>query len=423
MAIDIVIPKLGMTMTKAKVAEWKAGEGDKIEEKQVVLVIETEKVTYEVEALGAGFLHILCAPGTEANVGEPVGRLAETQEELSQMQAEEPGAVATAPADTTAASATPAAEQPAPGESQPARKPKKVKISPKARKMAKANNIDYTVLQGSGPSGRIVAKDIEKAMATKEAAPAPAAQEVFTGEVIDGKRVRESIPLAGMRQVIADHMLHSLQVSAQLSSGTEVDMTEMVKLRTALKQKPEFKEGRLSYTDIFVYIIAKVLKAQPIMNASLVEGDIKLWADINIGVAAALQINEHESGLVVPVLKNTDQKSLLEISQRVLNLVVKAREGKLDVDDMMGGTFTLTNTGVFGKRWSWATPVLNQPQVGILQTGAIVDRVVAVDGEMVIKPMMPLILTFDHRVIDGAAAAKFVFQIVELMENPYQLVG
>jgi pyruvate/2-oxoglutarate dehydrogenase complex dihydrolipoamide acyltransferase (E2) component len=350
-----------------------------------------------------------------------VGRIAETKEELAKMQAEEPGASGEAAA--AAALVPSAAEKKAAGEAPPAGKPKKVKISPKARKMAGVHGIDYTRLQGSGPGGRIVAADIEKAIAAGGAASTQAAAEVFTGEVVDGKRVKQSIPLAGMRQVIAEHMVKSLQVSAQLTAGAEVDMTEMVRLRQALKRKPEFKDGRLSFTDIFVYIIAKVLKAQPLMNASLIGGDIKLWEDVNIGVAAALQISEHESGLVVPVLKNAERMSLFDISRGVADLVTKAREGKLGVDDMVGGTFTLTNTGVFGKRWTWATPVLNQPQVGILQTGAIVDRVVAVEGEMVIKPMMPLILTFDHRVIDGAAAAKFVFQIVELMEDPYQLIG
>lgn len=419
MATDIVIPKLGMTMNKAKVAEWKAHEGQWVEEKQIVLVIETEKVSCEVEALASGFLHIITAPGIEANVGEAVGKLAETEDELSELQAEQPAPVVESVEGVSAEAAV--ASDASAGDRPPAGKRKKIKISPKARKMAEVHNIAYEQLQGSGPGGRIVQADIEKAMAAKEAA--PGVQEVFSGEIVDGKRVKQSIPLTGMRQVIADHMMHSLQVSAQLTTGTEVDMTEMVKLRDSIRKKPKFQDRRLSYTDIFVYIIARVLKAQPIMNASLINGEIKLWEDINIGVAAALQISEHESGLVVPVLKNADKQSLLEISQAIINLVTKAREGKLEIDDMMGGTFTLTNTGVFGARWSWATPILNQPQVGILQTGAIVDRVVAVDGEMVIKPMMPLILTFDHRVIDGSAAARFVFQIVELMENPYQLIG
>lgn len=424
MASDIVIPKLGMTMTQATISKWEAAEGDRIEKKQIVLIIETEKVTYEVEAFSSGFLHIIAGPGTVAEVGVVVGKLAETEAELAVLQAEQPSVSETTPASTTTAATQTTAAQATSAVSRT--RSGKIRISPKAKKIAKAHNIDYSRLQGSGTSGRIIQKDIEAAIAAgphvSSVDSAGTAGEQFSGEIIDGKKVKKTIPLGGMRQAIAEHMLHSLQVSAQLSTGTEVEMTEIIRMRNSLKKKAELRGQRLTFTDIFVYILAAVLKEQPIMNSSLIDGKIILWEDVNIGVATSLQLNDQESGLAVPVVRDADKKSLFQLGQSINELVEKTRSGKMALDDMLGGTFTLTNTGVFGSRWSWATPVINQPQTAILQTGGITDRPVVVDGEVVARPMMPLILTFDHRVVDGAPAGMFLGRLVEIMEDPYQLL-
>lgn len=415
MAIEIAIPKLGMTMTKAKVAKWAAQEGELIKKDQVVLVIETEKVTYEVEAQGEGYLHIIIPEGEDAEVAQSVGQLAETEDELAALQAETPSA---------APSAAPASEEaaPAPAEasSPEASAPRgKVRITPRAKRKAKALNIDYSNIAGSGPGGRIVERDIDKAASAPQPAQAASAP---TGPVVDGKQVKEIIPLAGMRKSISEHMVYSLTVSAQLTAGMEVDMTQMINFRTNLKNSARFKEAGISFNEIFIYILAKVLKEQPIMNSSIIDDKIHLWEDVNVGLAVALQGSGNTGGLAVPVIRNADRLSLLELGQSIRDIVVKARSGRLELNDMEGGTFTLTNTGSFTKRWTWATPVLNQPQVGILQTGATVDRCVPVDGEITIKPLMPLILTFDHRVLDGADAAQFIVRVSELMEDPYQLI-
>lgn len=424
MASDIVIPKLGMTMTHATISKWTAGEGDWVEEKQVVLEIETEKVNFEVESLSCGFLHILAEAGTVADVGVVVGQLAETEKELADLQSKQPAVsiptekALTVSEDQAAASRT---------DGKAARTQSgKIRISPKARKVAKAHGIDFSNIKGSGTSGRIMEKDIRSAIAAGKKMPAVQkdfGDEKFAGEIIDGKRVKKILPLKGMRQAIAEHMLQSLHVSAQLSTGTEVEMTEIVRMRNSLKKKAELRGQRLTFTDIFVYIVALVLKEQPMMNASLIDGELILWEDVNIGVATSLQINEQESGLAVPVVRNADKQSLFQLGRNIQALVEKTRSGNMELDDMLGGTFTLTNTGVFGSRWSWATPVINQPQAAILQTGAIVDRPVVVNGEVVARPMMPLILTFDHRIIDGAPAGLFLGRLVEIMEDPYQLLG
>jgi pyruvate dehydrogenase E2 component (dihydrolipoamide acetyltransferase) len=413
MAKNITIPKLGMTMTEAKIVEWKFGEGDMVNKGQVVMVLETAKVTYELEALDSGYLHVIHPPEAVLGVGETAGQLAESEEELRALQKETPGAASEV-----------AKKAPVEAKEAPVARSGRVKISPVAKKLAEDNKIDYTRIEGTGPDGRIVKEDIEKALEERKGAPAqaPGERAPVAGEVVDGKRVKKSLPLKGMRAVIAEHMHRSLQVSAQLTSGTEVEMTEMIRLRESLKSKAEELGVRLTYTDIFVFLLAKVLKEQPIMNSSLIGKEIKLWEDINIGVAVALEVSEYESGLVVPVVRNADQKSLFEISQSIKELVERARKGQLMPDDISGGTFTLTNTGGFNSGWSWGTPIINQPEMAIFQTGGIMDRPVALEGQVVIRPMMSIALTFDHRVLDGVPADKFLARMVELIRNPYHLL-
>jgi len=275
--------------------------------------------------------------------------------------------------------------------------------------MAEEHMIDLTKVTGTGPGGRIVREDIEKAIEAKK-------KEVPPVEVYEGKRVEATIPLKGMRSAIAEHMHRSLSVAAQLTSMGEIDMTEMIKLRNALLEQEEVIGARITYTDIFVFAIAKALRDNPIINSSLIGNEIKIWKDINIGVAVALEEGV-EGGLIVPVVRNADQKSLTEINQEIRSLVEKARAGKLMPDDVSGGTFTLTNLGAFGGGWGLGTPIINQPQSAILGTGAITDRPVVRDGQIVIRPIMTYSFTFDHRVIDGAPAGKFMARVTQLLEN------
>ena len=422
MATDIVIPKLGMTMEKATVNAWLLGEGDRVETGQQVLVIETEKVTYEVEALESGLLHILCGPGTVALVGEPVGRLAADEKELKALQKAEPGpeeAVATPEAAPERAALAVKVDS------------GKVKISPAAKKMAREHDLDLSQLKGTGPGGRIKRQDVETFLEDLKAgrvqpleepgAGLPSPEPVWTGDTVDGKRVKDRLPLTGLRSAVAEHMLRSLAVSAQLTTMGEFDAAELVKMRESLKARADSLGARISYTDIMVYILARALRQNPIINSSVVGGEVMLWEDVHIGVAVSLPWEQYDAGLIVPVVKNADRKSLVEISRELAALRQKAAGGNLGLDEITSGTFTLSNIGSFGKGYIFSTPVINQPQSAILLIGGIVKRPVVRDDEIVIRPVMNYSLTFDHRVINGAPAGKFVHDIEEYVANPYLL--
>jgi pyruvate dehydrogenase E2 component (dihydrolipoamide acetyltransferase)/2-oxoglutarate dehydrogenase E2 component (dihydrolipoamide succinyltransferase) len=429
MTTDIVIPKLGMTMEKATVSAWLAGEGDRVETGQPVLVIETEKVTYEVEALGSGLLHILQGPAYVAMVGEAVGRLAVDEAELAAIQQAEPGAVArAAPAvETTPVSVVPTSGASPEGDSG------KVKISPLARKLAVEHNLDIRKISGTGPGGRIKVRDVEKYLEDLKAgpvlsagAPEPAATapgSVWSGGIIDGKRVKDRLALTGLRGAVAEHMLRSLAVSAQLTTMGEFDATELVRMRESLKAKADVLGARISYTDIIVYILARVLKRNPVINSSLVGSEIVLWEDVHIGVAVSMPWEQYDAGLIVPVIKNADQKSLVRISLEMKEMREKAAAGRLGLEDITGGTFTLSNVGSFGKGYMFSTPIINQPQAAILLTGGIVERPLVVNGQIVVRSVMNWSFTFDHRAINGAPVGKFIGEVGEYVGNPFILLA
>ena len=407
MAVSIAIPKLGWGTDALKLVEWKAKEGNWIEQGDIVLVITTEKITSDVEAEASGYLHILVEEGNEAPIGSAVGLIAKTKEELEVIQREPPKEIITTVAESKEAppvqAAAPAVAKTKEGE--------RIRISPVARKMAEEHMIDIASIAGTGPGGRIVRGDIEKAIEAKRKV------EVIP-VVYQGKRVKSTIPLRGMRKAIAEHMHRSLSISAQLTVMGEIDMTEVVKLRETLVGQAEVIGARITYTDIFVLAIAKLLKDNPIINSSLIDNEIKLWENINIGVAVAL-----EEGLIVPVVKDADKKSLVEINQTIRTLGEKAREGKLVPDDVTGGTFTITNLGALGGGYRFETVIINQPESAILGTGGITDRVVVRDGQIVIRPIMTYYFTYDHRIINGAVAAKFMVNMTRLLENPRSFVS
>ena len=412
MAAKILMPKLGMSTAPLTLVEWKAKEGERTEQGNIVMVVETEKIRHDVEAEASGFLHILVEEGQEVPIGTVAGLIAETKEELAALQKETPKEVITAAARVK--EVPPAEAVPVEAKAPPAAEVKKgerIVISPVARKMAEEHLIDITTITGTGPGGRIVRGDIEKEIEAKKRAEA-------APEVYEGKKVKSTIPLQGMRKVIAEHMHRSLSISAQLTVMGEIDMTEMVKLRQSLVNQEEAIGTRITYTDLFVFVTAKLLRDYPIVNASLIDNEIKIWENINIGVATAL-----EEGLIVPVVKDADKKSLAEISQTVRSLVQKAREGKLMPDEVTGGTFTITNLGARGGGYRFETVIINQPEAAILGTGGITDRVVVRDGQIVIRPIMPYYFTYDHRVFTGAVAAEFMASATQLMENPSPLVS
>jgi pyruvate/2-oxoglutarate dehydrogenase complex dihydrolipoamide acyltransferase (E2) component len=338
-----------------------------------------------------------------APAGAVIGLLAETKEELETLH-KEPAAAAPAPA-AAPAQAPRAEATPATGSVAVEKGAERIKISPVARKLAEEHIVDITQVVGTGPGGRITREDIEKAVATRGAAPAAAP-------------AKQTIPLKGMRGAIAEHMHRSLSVAAQLTAVGEIDMTEMVKLRSDLIARESAIGTRITYTDIFVFAIARVLRRHPVINSSIIDNEVKVWEDINIGVAVAL-----DDGLIVPVVRDTDKRSLAEISQTVKTLVNKAKEGKLTPEEVTGGTFTLTNLGALGGGWGFETAIINQPESAILRIGGITDRAVVREGQIVIRPIMTYSLTYDHRVIDGAVAAKFISSLVNALENPTLLLA
>lgn len=414
MATEIKIPRVGMAVADATIIEWQFKEGDRVEERQLVVVIETEKVRTDVESPVSGFLHIMMNEGETAPAGQVIGMLAESKEALAKLQKETPAgkpaeaaqAAEPAAAETPKAEAAPAKEVvPAAGEEG------RVRISPVARKLAEEHAVDITRVAGTGPGGRIVREDIEKAIAVKEAAPAPPA-------AVGERRVKQTIPLTGMRGTIAERMHHSLSVSAQLTTMGEIDMGEIARLRNNLVAQESTLGTRITYTDILVFAIARILRDHLKVNASIVDKEIKVWEDINMGVATAL-----EDGLIVPVVKHADRKSLVEISKEIKTLVEKAKENKLSSDEINGGTFTLTNLGTLGSGWTFETAIINQPESAILRVGAITDRAVVRDGQIVARPIMTYSLTYDHRVIDGAVAARFLTSLLSALENPTLLLA
>ena len=391
MATEITMPKLGLTMTTGKVGRWLVQQRSPVKQGEALLEIMTDKITNVIESPSDGvLLKIIAREGVELPVGAVLGAMGGVGEEYRE-------AVTTGLPAPAASSGTPKGGE------------EKIRISPLARKLAEERGLDWVGITGTGPSGRIVKEDVEAALAaagTKETAlprPAPAAKESSVSPEFS------ETPYSGMRRVIGEHMAQSWAVSPKVDYHVSVDATAMLKLRQAGKQTANEK---ITLTDIVVKIVARALKLRPNMNVALIGEQIRQYPEPCIGVAVAL-----ESGLVVPVVRNADSKPLTAISREIRQLAQKARAGQLSLEEMRGGTFTVTNVGAFHSV-DWFTPIINQPEAGILGIGRIVDTPVASDGQIVIRPMLGLSLSFDHRIIDGLPAAEFLKVVLDLMENP-----
>lgn len=411
MAEPIVMPKLAMAMQEGQVLEWFFEEGARVEKGQPVMLVETEKVTHECEAPASGYLHRLVELGVTVPVFQPVALLAATEAELKGLQQ-----AATARAPLTAATAPLGARQVS------ADKKERVNASPIARELAARYRLELMAIPGTGPGGRITKEDVEKAFAGLKVGTGqmPSAAGVGTAPqgVFEGRKVKAVIPLHGMRKMISDRMHRSLALSAQLSVMGEVDMGEAVRLRQQLLAREAELGARITYTDLMVLAMAKAVRHVPLVNASLVGDEIRIWEDINIGVAVALEKGQYESGLIVPVVKNADKKSLVEISRTVRDLAERAKNGTLTAEEVTGGTITLSNAGMFAEGWGFSTPILNYPEVMIVQPGRICDRPAVREGSLVVRPLMSLSITHDHRVLDGVPVAQFFNKLKEWLENP-----
>jgi 2-oxoglutarate dehydrogenase E2 component (dihydrolipoamide succinyltransferase) len=402
MAIEIKAPTFPESVADGTVATWHKKPGDAVKRDELIVDIETDKVVMEVLAEADGVLaEIVKNEGDTVLSGELLGKLTE-------------GGAAAAPAAAaapTAASAAPAAA----GEDQI--------LSPAARKLAEENGIDPNSIAGSGKGGRVTKEDVVAAVEAKKNAPAaapaakPAASTAAAPMLAAGDRVEKRVPMTRLRAKVAERLVEAQSNMAMLTTFNEVDMTEVMALRSKYKDLFEKSHNgvRLGFMSFFVKAATEALKRFPAVNASIDGTDIVYHGYADIGVAVS-----SDRGLVVPVLRNAELMSLAEIEGGIATFGKKARDGKLSMDDMTGGTFTITNGGTFGSMMS--TPIVNPPQAAILGMHNILQRPMAINGQVVIRPMMYLALSYDHRLIDGKEAVTFLVTIKNLLEDPARLL-
>jgi len=364
MVTKIVMPKLSLTMKEGTVGKWYKKEGDSVEKGEPIVEIISEKATYDLEAPASGMLRkILIVEGFDAPVNAVL-------------------AVITAPDETFSEKETLAEAPEAVEEAE-----EKVLASPVAKRLAKESQIDLSLVKGSGPEGRIVEEDVRRFIEeTRGILP----------------KVKETIPLSGFRKTTAERVSASFKTVPHSTIMMEANASKAARLHERLQ---------VSYTTILVKAVAKALREHPMINSTLEGTQIKIFEDVNLGVAVAT-----EYGLVVLVIHNADRKSLKEIDSTIKELTEKARQGKLAKEELTGGTFTITNLGMYGV--DFFTPIINPPEAAILGVGKIVEKPMVIDGKIETQQSMILSLSYDHRIVDGAPAAQFLQKVKELLENP-----
>lgn len=402
MAIEIKAPTFPESVADGTVATWHKKPGDAVKRDELIVDIETDKVVIEVLAEADGVLaEIVKNEGDTVLSNELLGTLSEG------------GAAAPAPA--AAQAAAPAAAAPGvAGDEQI--------LSPAARKLAEENGIDPNSIAGTGKGGRVTKEDVVAAVDAKKNAPAPvakpaAAPAVAAPVLAAGDRVEKRVPMTRLRAKVAERLVEAQSTMAMLTTFNEVDMTEVMALRSKYKDLFEKSHNgvRLGFMSFFVKATTEALKRFPAVNASIDGTDIVYHGYSDIGVAVS-----SDRGLVVPVLRNAELMSLAEIEGGIATFGKKAKDGKLSIDEMTGGTFTITNGGTFGSMMS--TPIVNPPQAAILGMHNILQRPMAINGQVVIRPMMYLALSYDHRLIDGKEAVSFLVTIKNLLEDPARLL-
>ncbi len=451
MAEKIIMPQAGQDITEGRVVKWLKAEGDKVSKGEPVCEVETEKVVFEVEAPADGILLKIIVPdGEKTEIFATIGLmgaegetvdlekvmgedqeqdqgldLSEIKKRLGKKESKDTGRIkisgrARRVAEELGVDIT-TVEGTGPGGRIKERDIKKAAeaaaetrttISPVAKKMAEDHGLDIGSLKGTGPGGRIVKEDVEQAVGKGTGEKAPAEKPAPVG----GKEVKEVVPIRGVRQVIFERMHQSLQQSAQLTITSEVNAGELVRVRKMLGSGPEDEAIKVSYNAILLKILATVLESYPRMNASVVGDEIWEWKSVNLGVAVDV-----EEGLVVPVIRDANLKSVVAIQDELNDLATRARSKKLMPNDLQGGTFTLTNLGFLDV--DAFTPIVNPPESGILGVGRIVEKPVVEEGQIKIGKRMTLSLTFDHRIIDGADGGRFLKKIKTFIEKPYILMA
>lgn len=414
MPVEIRVPALGESIVDATIVQWLKQPGEYVDRSEPVVELETDKVNVEIPADQAGTLQeVLHAEGETVEVGDLLGTI---------LEGAAPAAPAEAPAEEESAAQPAPAEQPA---SAPEPEPAAAgghRAGPEVRRLAAERGVDLASVTGSGPGGRIMPQDVKAAEtaptppppapATPATAPAPAVEMSPNGHEGREERVR----LSRRRLTIARRLVEAQQTAAMLTTFNEVDMSAVMDMRKRRRESFQEQHGvKLGFMSFFTKASVGALKAFPEVNSELDGEELILKHYYDIGIAVGV-----EEGLVVPVLRDADRKSFAEIERDVRDLGTRARDNKLTLDELRGGTFTITNGGVFGSLLS--TPILNVPQVAILGMHKIEERPVVVDGEIVVRPMMYLALSYDHRVVDGSGAVQFLVKIKELLEDPERLL-
>ena len=415
MASKILLPQLGMFMLEATVVRWIAPSGAAIKRGDPLLEFQTDKVVQTLEATGEGTLQQVVAEGDIVPVKGLLGYLLAVGEE--RIASGEPD-------KRSLPKVSVSAEAPGKEVSKPQGE---VRASPIARRLAKEHNLDLAAIVGSGPGGRIGEQDVlaiiearqaeasveepfDTDVAAEEAGPSPGGMTRPTQtEILPGTK---ALPLSGIRQIIFERMAHSSSTVARVTEFTEVDATELVGLRNNLKSELQRVEGlSVSYNDLLIMLVAKALREHRLLNSTFADGKIRFLPQINIGLAV-----DTERGLLVPVVRDADRRRLVDIVREVRALVERAQSGRSLPEDLAGGTFTITNLGMY--EVDGFTPIVNLPECAILGVGRIQTKPVVHQGKVKIRQMMVLSVSFDHRIVDGAPAARFLQQLKQLIEKP-----
>lgn len=432
MAVEIHVPTLGESIVDAVVGNWLKQEGEPVSQGEALVELETDKVNVEVFAEQSGVLQkIEKQPGDVVSVGEVLGLIGEGAARAA------PAQTAPAPSTQPVPSAPASPVQPAPqaheleAASTPAGRMPPVDShrapSPLARRIATEYNVDLSQVKGNSAYGRVTKDDVINyleqnksgplpAPAAAPPAPSPSAPPVAPLLVPDTTQREERVRLSRRRQTIAQRLVEVQHTAAMLTTFNEIDMSAVMEVRS--RRKEAFKERHqvsLGFMSFFTKAVVGALKAFPRLNAEIQGNEMVLKHYYDIGIAVST-----EEGLVVPVVREADRKSFAEIEREIADLAKRARENKLGLADLQGGTFTITNGGVFGSLLS--TPILNGPQVGILGMHAIKERPIVVDGQIVVRPMMYVALSYDHRIVDGSEAVRFLVYVKELVEDPEALL-
>ena len=387
MSVKIVVPSFGESITEGTVAQWLKKEGDYVNKDDILLEVESEKATQGIPSPATGVLHPKAKEGDKVEVGGVIGAIDDSDNAPATKTTSAPTPAA-APAKVTGAA--PVATEP--------------KLSPAARRAAAEEGVDASKITGTGRHGVILKEDIKTP-------PKPAGDR---SEPVGSSEKR--VPMSAIRQRIAERLLTSQKATASLTTFNEVDMSAVMDLRTRYKDKFKEKHGvNLGFMSFFVKASIEALKAFPLANATIDGRDIVYHNAYHVGVAVST-----DKGLMVPVLRNAEIMTFAEIEKAIGELAVKARDGKISVADLQGGTFTITNGGIFGSMMS--TPILNYPQAAILGMHSIQKRPVVRDEQIVIRPMMYLALTYDHRLIDGREAVLFLVRVKDCIEDPQRLL-